>query len=114
MRSDRRFPGGFSLKRPLKFSLDALLPKSTVRPSMLKIRLGVTPETEVKIPQVPPGKPEQPLKPISVRMSSHRPKMVKSYGQMLGDGGVQAVMNPPGPLTHPKSRRPWELEFPGP
>ena len=38
------------------------------------------PETEVKIPQFPPGKLAQPLKPISVRWSSQTLKMVKSYG----------------------------------
>ena len=36
---------------------------STVRHSMLKIRLGAVPETEVKTPQVPPGKAAQPLRP---------------------------------------------------
>jgi hypothetical protein len=35
--------------------------KYTVRHSMLKIRLGAVPDTEVKTPQVPPGKAAQPL-----------------------------------------------------
>jgi len=42
---------------------------------MLKIRLGALPDTEVKIPHVPLGKPEQPLC-ASVRWSSQ-------YGKML-------------------------------
>ena len=40
---------------------------NTVRHSMLNIRLGALPDTEVKIPQFPPGKLEQPLRPKSVR-----------------------------------------------
>jgi hypothetical protein len=43
--------------------------KYTVRHSILKIRLGAVPDTEVKIPQVPPGKAEQPVF-ASVRWSS--------------------------------------------
>ena len=45
---------------------------------MLKMRFGAVPETEVKIPQFPPGKLAQPGrgKSVSVRMSVHIPKMV--------------------------------------
>ena len=50
-------------------SLDVVA-KYTARHSILKIRLGAVPDTEVKIPQVPPGKAEQPGS-TSVFRSSH-------------------------------------------
>ena len=59
---------------------------------MLKIRLGALPETEVKIPQFPPGKLAQPLRPKSVRRSCHTGKMVSHTGPMFGGAGRQAVM----------------------
>jgi len=37
-----------------------MLLKYTVRHSMLKIRFGALPVTEVKMPHAPPGKTEQP------------------------------------------------------
>ena len=64
--SNLRF-GSFSYKRTSWFCVALLSANSTVRHSMLKIRFGALPDTEVKIPQFPPGKLEQPLKPKSVR-----------------------------------------------
>src|SRR5206468_10004373 len=93
------------------FCVAVLSAKSTVRHSMLKIRLGALPVTEVNTPQFPPGKLAQPLRPKSVRMSSHRVKMVKSYGPIFGGAGRQAVTKPPGSFGMTKSRRPLELTF---
>jgi hypothetical protein len=45
---------------------------------MLKMRFGALPETDVKIPQFPPGKLAQPLRPTSVRWSSQTLKTLKS------------------------------------
>ena len=56
---------------------------------MLKMRLGALPDTEVKMPQ-PLAKLEQPSPTMSVRMSVHIPKMVKSYGHTFGGAGRQA------------------------
>src|SRR5882757_3580188 len=78
---------------------------------MLNMRLGAVPDTEVKTPQFPPGKLEQPLRPKSVRMSCHTGKMVKSYGPMFGGAGRQAVTKPPGSFGTTKSMRPLELTF---
>ena len=64
--SNFRF-GSFSYKRTSWFSVAVLSLNSTVRHSMLNIRLGAVPDTEVKTPQFPPGKLAQPLKPKSVR-----------------------------------------------
>lgn len=63
----KRLLGSFSYRRTSKFAVIVLSLKYTVRHSMLKMRLGALPETEVNTPHVPPGKFEQPLKPISVR-----------------------------------------------
>ena len=103
--------GSFSYRRTSKFCVAELSAKSTVRHSMLKIRLGAVPDTEVNTPQFPPGKLAQPLRPKSVRISSHTGKMVKSYGPMLGGAGRQFVTKPPGSFGTTKSRRPFELTF---
>src|SRR6266403_242172 len=100
--------GSFSYRRTSKFCVAELSAKSTERHSMLKIRLGALPVTEVKTPHVPPGKLAQPLKPMSVRISSHAGKMVKSYGPMFGGAGRQFVTKPPGSFGTTKSSRPFE------
>jgi len=64
--SNFRF-GSFSYKRTSWFCVALLSANSTVRHSMLKIRLGALPDTDVNTPQFPPGKLEQPLRPKSVR-----------------------------------------------
>ena len=89
--SNFRF-GSFSYKRTSWFSVALLSLNNTVRHSILNIRLGALPDTEVKIPQFPPGKLAQPLRPKSVRWSCHTEKTVKSYGPTLGGAGRQFVM----------------------
>ena len=92
MTSNFRF-GSFSYKRTSWFCVALLSLNKTVRHSMLNMRLGALPETDVKIPQFPPGKLAQPLRPRSVRWSVHTLKTVKSYGspvEGLGGGGRQA------------------------
>jgi hypothetical protein len=74
MKSNRLF-GLFSYRRAWKFPLAVGVAKYTTRHSMLKMRLGAVPDTEVKIPHVPPGKPEQP-DCASVRKSDQRGKTV--------------------------------------
>jgi hypothetical protein len=59
--------GSFSYNRTSWFCVALLSANSTVRHSMLKIRLGALPDTEVNTPQVPPGKLAQPARPKSVR-----------------------------------------------
>jgi hypothetical protein len=73
--SNFRF-GSPSYRRASKFAVAEVAAKYTARHSILKIRFGAVPETDVNTPQVPPGKFAQPLKPISVRMSCHTGKMV--------------------------------------
>jgi hypothetical protein len=65
MKSNRLL-GSFSYRRTSKFAVIELSLKYTVRHSMLKMRLGAVPDTEVNTPH-PDAKFEQPLKPISVR-----------------------------------------------
>jgi hypothetical protein len=103
--------GSFSYRRTSKFCVDELSANNTERHSMLNMRFGALPVTEVKTPHVPPGKLAQPLKPMSVRISSQAGKMVKSYGPMLGGAGRQFVTKPPGSFATTKSRRPFELTF---
>jgi hypothetical protein len=64
--SNFRF-GLFSYKRTSWFCVALLSANSTVRHSMLKMRLGALPDTDVNTPQFPPGKLAQPLRPKSVR-----------------------------------------------
>jgi hypothetical protein len=77
--SNRPF-GSFSYRRTSKFCGAVSSQYSTVRHSMFKMRFGALPVTDVKTPQVAPGKFAQPSKVASVRMSCHRGKMVLSYG----------------------------------
>src|SRR3954452_23630535 len=58
-----------SCSRISKLAVDAGVPKYTALHSMLKIRFGALPETDVYMPHVPPEKDAQPA-PVSVRRSS--------------------------------------------
>jgi hypothetical protein len=77
--SNRPF-GSFSYRRTSKFCGAPSSQYSVVRHSMLKMRLGALPVTEVKTPHVAPGKLAQPSEVASVTWSCHRAKMVLSYG----------------------------------
>src|SRR6267154_2435900 len=76
--SNRPF-GSFSYRRTSKFCGAVSSQYSTVRHSMLKIRLGALPVTEVKMPH-PLEKLSHPSPTTSERMSCHRGKTVFSYG----------------------------------
>jgi hypothetical protein len=66
--------GSFSYKRTSKFCAELTAKESTACHSMLKMRLGAVPETEVKTPQ--PFAQVEHAKPASVRISCQRGKMV--------------------------------------
>jgi hypothetical protein len=80
MITSNRWFGSFSYRRTSKFCGAVSSVNSTVRHSMLKMRFGALPVTEVKTPHVPPGKLAQPEEVAEVTWSCHKPKMVLSYG----------------------------------
>ena len=79
-----------SYKRSSKFARVVLAPKYTVLHSMLKIRLGAVPDTEVKTPQPTPPYVVQPVPTWSVRRSSH----CGMIGMLnVAEGSGQAFVN---------------------
>jgi hypothetical protein len=73
--TSKRLSGLFSYRRTWKFAVAVGVLKYTARHSILKIRFGAEPDTEVKIPQVPPGKLAHPAC-ASVRKSLQGAKIV--------------------------------------
>src|ERR1700688_175424 len=72
-----------SYNRNSKLAVWALLAKYTACHSMLRMRFGAVPDTDVKTPH-PFAQVEQPLKPVSVRRSSQYGKM--AYELIVVDG----------------------------
>src|SRR4029077_20680896 len=103
--TSNRWFGSFSYSRTSKFCGAFYSAYNTVRHSMLKMRFGALPVTEVKTPHLPPGKLAQPGADAEGSWSCHNGKMVVSYGsplKYLGGDGRHPVMNPPGSFAFTK------------